>query len=482
MLRGLFQGKQGSGDLNGHLISSQRVNRSTLARLGIRGFPASLPGMNKPLAPSAQGTALVIGGGGFVAGFIVARLRQNGWIVKRAVRRGTGSDGALREDEVLCELRDLMTPEAWYPLLEGVDAVVNAAGIMNEAGKQTFDMVHYRSPLALAQACEEKDISRFVQISVAGNPEDGEFIASKHKFDDILTQMEMDAVILRPAVVYSTNGSYGATSLLRAMAGFPWFSMLPGKSTQAIQPVSADDLGRIAAEAVDRGRDGIYEVGAPEPIELRNYQQQWRQWLKIPGKNEIEIPEGLVNAQVKTWELFQSGPLGQTMWKLMRRGNTLGHDAWSKVQEAFGFAPRSVAQVLSSEPSQVQDRWHAQLYFLAPTLKFAVVAILLLAAITNLVGSGALMTSLAIQLGLPNLVADLSTPLYGTMELALAAWLGFSKQPRKPIFWIGMLILAQTLTLAFTMPDTWLHPLGGLAKNLALLPALGILWVLSDRR
>jgi uncharacterized protein YbjT (DUF2867 family) len=438
--------------------------------------------MNNTSPLSHQGTALVIGGAGFVAGFIVARLRQNGWVVRRGVRKGTGRDGAFREDEVLCELRDHMTPESWHPLLEGVDAVVNAAGIMNEGGKQTFDMVHYRAPLALAQACEELGISRFVQISAAGNPEDGEFIASKHKFDEILTQMEMDAVILRPAVVYSTTGSYGATSLLRALAGFPWFSMLPGHSDQAIQPVAAEDLGRIAAEAVDRGRDGIYEIGAQEPIELRQYQRQWRHWLKIPGQQEIELPEGLVNAQVKTWELFQSGPLGQTMWKLMRRGNTLGNDAWARVQDAFGFAPRSVAQVLDSEPSQVQDRWHAQLYFLAPTLKFALVAVLLLAAITNLLGSDALATALSIQLGLPNLVADLATQIYGTMELALAAWLGFSKHPRKPIFWIGMLIFAQTLTLAFTMPDTWLHPLGGMAKNLMMLPALGILWVLSDRR
>lgn len=438
--------------------------------------------MTFPSRAHSPGTALVIGGNGFVAGFIVARLRQNGWTVKRGVRRGTGPDKSLREDEVLCELRDLMTPEAWHPLLEGVSAVVNAAGILHESGKQTFDMVHYRSPLALAQACEDLGISRFVQISAAGKSADGEFIATKHRLDDALTKMALDAVILRPSVVYSTNGSYGATSLLRAMAGFPWFSILPGHARQAIQPVSADDLGRIAAEAVDQGRDGIYEIGAAEAIPLHDYQQQWRNWLRIPGKRELVVPEGMMGAQVKTWDLFHSGPLGKATWRLMRRGHTFPEGAWGAVKQAFGFAPRSVSEVLTAEPSQVQDRWHAQLYFLAPTLKFAVVAFLLLTAAANLIGGDALSLSIALHMGVPNLLADIFTPLYGCLQLSLAAWLGFSKRPRTPVFWVSMLVIAQILFMSIAMPDTWLHPLSGLTKSLVMLPALGILWVLSDRR
>lgn len=438
--------------------------------------------MNTSLNQLPSGTALVVGGNGFVAGFIVSRLRENGWTVRRGVRRGTGPDGALREDEVLCELRDHLTPESWHPLLQGVDAVVNAAGIMHEKGRQTFELVHHIAPLALAQACEELGITRFVQISAAGAAEDGEFIASKHRLDEALTEMELDAVILRPSVVYSTNGSYGGTSLLRALAGFPWFSMLPGKAAQPIQPVSADDLGRIAAEAVDQGRDGIYEIGAEQPITLRDYQQQWRNWLRIPGKREIELPDAMVNAQVKTWELFKAGSFGETAWKLMRRGNTLDPSSWQRVEDAFGFAPRSVEQVISTEPSQVQDRWHAQLYFLAPTLKFTVVAFLLLAAISNLFGSGTLALSIGIQLGLPSLLIDLFTPLYGTLELALAAWLGFSRKPRRAIFWISMLVIVQMISMTVLLPEAWMHPLGGLAKSLIALPALAMLWVLSDRR
>jgi hypothetical protein len=43
-------------------------------------------------------------------------------------------------------------------------------------------------------------------------------------------------------------------------------------------------------------------------------------------------------------------------------------------------------------------------------------------------------------------------------------------------------VLCYTLVFGVLLPAQWLDPLGGLAKNLLLLPALAVLWVLSDRR
>ena len=49
---------------------------------------------------------------------------------------------------------------------------------------------------------------------------------------------------------------------------------------------------------------------------------------------------------------------------------------------------------------------------------------------------------------------------------------------------LAMLALVAAYTLAFgiALPALWLDPLGGLAKNLVLLPALAVLAVLSERR
>ena len=75
----------------------------------------------------------------------------------------------------------MWSPDEWAPALEGVEIVVNAAGILRESGAQTFGAIHVDGPYALAQACVEKGVSRFVQLSALGAPEDGGFIESKHE-------------------------------------------------------------------------------------------------------------------------------------------------------------------------------------------------------------------------------------------------------------------------------------------------------------
>ena len=426
----------------------------------------------------SNGTALVVGGNGFIAGFIVARLRQNGWTVLKGVRQPS----AQQPDEIQCDLRELLTPEQWEPLLEGVDAVVNAAGILREEGGQTFDMIHYQAPLALAQACVKKGISRFVQISALGHPDDGEFVASKHKLDHALQQMmDLDAVILRPSVVYSTAGSYGGTSLLRALAGFPYCNLLPGDAHWKIQPVCAEDLGMIAAEAVDRGRDGVYDIGCQDPMSLRAYQQQWRQWLRIPGTAELELPETLVDKHVATWEFVGKGGVGGVMWNMLRRGNTAPAHAWQRVSEAFGTAPRSVEEVLLAQPSQVQDRWQAQLYFLGPFLKFMIALAWIISGAAGILAASGAMPVLG-QLGIYGQWGITLVGTMGVLDLILAALLAFYSKPRRVLVAMAVQTLLYTAILGAMVPALWLDTMGGLAKNLVLLPALAVMWVLAERR
>lgn len=79
-----------------------------------------------------------------------------------------------------------------------------------------------------------------MQVSALGDPRDGEFIASKHALDADLQKLDLDWAILRPSVVYSPAGSYGGSSLLRALAALPFMLFVPGQ--------------RPAAPAADRCR------------------------------------------------------------------------------------------------------------------------------------------------------------------------------------------------------------------------------------
>ena len=158
---------------------------------------------------------LVTGAGGFIGAHIVAELARAGHDVVRAVRGPAGDS----PNTIACDMATDTRVEDWLPRLQGIDAVVNAAGILRESGRNRFDSVHRDSPCALFRACEQAGVHRVVQISALGNPEDADFIRSKHEGDRVLSSLSLDWTIVRPSVVYAASGSYGGSSLLSMMIG-----------------------------------------------------------------------------------------------------------------------------------------------------------------------------------------------------------------------------------------------------------------------
>ena len=54
--------------------------------------------------------------------------------------------------------------------------------------------------------------------------------------------------------------------------------------------------------------------------------------------------------------------------------------------------------------------------------------------------------------------------------------------PESTVALMAASVVAYSLVLGVQLPALWLDPLGGLAKNLVILPALAVLWVVLDRR
>jgi uncharacterized protein YbjT (DUF2867 family) len=422
------------------------------------------------------GTVLVLGAGGFLGGHVAAALQGAGWRVLRGVRSPRAAD------ERRADVATMTTPADWHAALAGVDAVVNLAGILREQGRQRFATVHHEGPLALAQACVALGVRRFVQVSALGREEDGEFVASKHRFDRALLELPLEAVVLRPSVVYSTAGSYGGTSLLRALAALPGVLPLPGHGRWRVQPLAAEDLAELVRRALASDVRGLFEVGGPEVLELQDYQRAWRRWLSLPPARVLRAPAALVSFVVAAGEALGRGPLGATTWRMLRRGNVTAADAHARLQAGFGHAPRALAEVLAARPSQVQDRWHAPLYLLGPLLRAGVIALFLLSA---WVGFATPAAEIA-QLAAGSLLADAAPVPLARVAAALDLGLGLALlagwRTRAALAAMLALVAAYTLAFGLLLPAAWLDPLGGLAKNLVVLPALAVLWVLAERR
>jgi uncharacterized protein YbjT (DUF2867 family) len=423
-----------------------------------------------------QPSVLVTGAQGFLAGFIIAALRRAGWRVVCAVRAGGPPDSRC------CDFSRAHDDAYWAQLLEDIDAVVNVAGILRESPRQRFAAIHHAGPLALASACLVHGVRDFVQISALGDPDDGEFIASKHRFDADLLALPLRAVVLRPSVVYATAGSYGGTSLLRALAALPLAVPLPGAGAWPMQPLAAEDLGTLVVAALAGEQRGMFEVGCAQPLSLRDYLLSWRAWLRRPGTRTWSVPVRAVDAVVAAAEYLGAGPMGDTMWRMLKRGNVCAAGAHARLQKAFGCAPRDLHAVLSSVPSQVQDRWQAELYLLAPLLRAGVVLLCLISAWAGFATPAAEIEALTAASPLVECRPVVLARLAGGVDLLLALWLVSGWRSQAAVGSLLLLVVGYTLLFGTLLPALWLDPLGGLAKNVVLLPALAVLWVLSDRR
>jgi uncharacterized protein YbjT (DUF2867 family) len=415
---------------------------------------------------------LVLGADGFIGGFIVAALNARGHEVISGSRRPS------EPASIACDFSRDVEPEIWIPRLSGIDVVINAVGILRESRANSFERIHVAGPQALFEGCVLAGVRRVIQISALGSPAVGEYLASKHRGDEKLTKLDLDWTVIRPSLVYSTSGSYGGTSLLRAMAAVPGVIVVPGSGEQQIQPIRAEDLGLLIARLVDTGaaKHQIIAAVGPKRVSLLDYLRIVRRWLGLGPAKVIRVPLPLANCVAWLGEHLNDGPLGTTMWRMLQQGNV------GSPEELYGITPLSVDQAFSAMPSAVQDRWHARLYFLSPILRVAI-GILWIASgvvgfMTPIARSDELLASAGISI-------DWIAPLVWTAGavdfvlgvLALAAW-------RLEVVAVLMCVslVIYTVFIAATFPSAWLEPFGGLLKNLPLIPAVLIMGVLSSRR
>jgi len=430
---------------------------------------------------------LVTGALGFIGRQIVARLLVHGHEVVAAVRpqrRGELPDAVVAVD---CDLARDLDPAIWLPRLSGVDAIVNAAGLL-KGDRALLDAVHRQAPLALARAAAELGITRFVQISALGEPRDGAFIASKHAGDQALLTAGLALTVLRPSLVYAFAGSYGGSSLLRALAAAPWLIPVPGWGRQLVQPLHVQDLADIVVAALawpaveDSTADRIFTVVGPELMPISQFLRALRRWLRLPDAPLLPLPIWLLRIAGALGERLGDGPLGSTLVRMVARGNAGTLADHARLQQCFGTAPQPVAQWQAREPSQVQDRWHARLYPLAPLLRVGLGLTCLLSAMAGFAQTPAQISVLAAPLQWPEWLAWLLGYSGSAADAVLGAMLLGNWRPRLAADLLLVLVLGYTLALGIGMPGLWFDPWGALAKNLSILPAILIWRVLSDRR
>jgi len=159
----------------------------------------------------AMGTVAVAGAAGFVGRHIVAALLNAGYSVRALVRDAERAREALPTDgRLTLVVGDVLENGKAQELIGGCAACVNAVGILRAEGKSTFKGAHIDAVRTLTKACEEKGVSRFVQISSLGVSELGkaEYQTRQGRGERIVRGSSLAWTILRPSLIHGAESDF----------------------------------------------------------------------------------------------------------------------------------------------------------------------------------------------------------------------------------------------------------------------------------
>lgn len=420
---------------------------------------------------------LLLGATGFIGRHIAAHLLRQGHEVMAGVRDIASARRRFPDIETtFVDMNRMGAPADWLPLLTNIDGVVNCAGILQSGRGDHADAIHAAAPKALFDACVTAGVRRVVQISAVSADEAAgtTYARTKKAADDHLRSLDLEWVVLRPSLVYA-QGSFGGTSTLRGLAGFPLVSPVIGDGGQQFQPIHADDLAETVSRCLSDpalARQTLDPVG-PDTLSLKDLLGMLRSWLDLPPAPLLRLPMVAAKLLAKFGDLTGQGPMRTTALEQMNYGNVSDPTGFAST---IGFRPRTMKDALRDAPSHVQDRWHARLYFLRPALTLILILLWLGSGIAGLLNPPPGGDAILAKLGLPPIAAD----IFCLLDLAIAAGLTLGWRPRL----LGQIQLAvvgsYTLGIGALEPALWADAYGPLLKNLPILAAIATWIALLD--
>lgn len=407
---------------------------------------------------------LLCGADGFLGRHIEAALAAAGHQVIRGVHR------ARQEGDIAMDYRRDLSPDDWLPRLKGVDAVINAVGILNERQPEDFERIHRLAPAALFAACKRKGISRVLQISALGaDRRDTPYLASKAAADDCLLATCPKGVVVRPALVFGAEGS--SSRFFLSLASLPVI-FLPGMGRQPLRPIHVEDLAALVARLVEAPPSAtrFVEAVGGRQTDYRGMLATYRRGLGLSPALAIPVPMPLMAAAAAVGSRFPGSLLNRSTWRMLNGGNTADAGPTTRL---LGRPSRSPDEFVA--PRQVTAFRHQALAGWRPPLLRAVLAFLWL-------------WSAAVSLAWPDTGMALLQP-FGLEGMAAAAVLVSASlldaglglltllRPGRRLWQFQVALVAgYSLLVAWQLPEFVTHPFAPIAKNLAVLAILFLLW------
>lgn len=415
---------------------------------------------------------LVTGASGLIGSSLCARLFADGHEVVGATRNPRRGQGGAVSRWVEVDFTKATEPAHWTPHLQGIDAVVNCVGVLQDSPREDTAAAHARGASALFRACAEAGVRRVIHFSAIGveRHRDSPFSATKAEGEAALMALSLDWVILRPSVVLGAP-VFGASALMRGLAALPVLPVMPG--TGPLQVVMLEDVIETVSRLVrpEAPARVALDLAGPERLSMWDVVAQYRDWLGWPPARRVMLPRLVADFLYRLGDLAGAlgwrPPLRSTARREIVHGAVGDPAGW---RQATGIEPRRLSEALALRPATVQDRWFAQLYFLKPVILVILAAFWILTGIISLTtgfhkgvdlmiraGTGILAAPGVIAGALADIVVGLAIAWRPTALYGLWGAIGLS------VFYI----VAGTVLL----PELWREPLGPLLKIWPILTA-----------
>jgi uncharacterized protein YbjT (DUF2867 family) len=179
----------------------------------------------------------ITGATGFVGGRLLELALAEGHRVRALTRRPQPErDGVTWIDGSLDD------PDSLDRLVEGSNAVIHVAGVINARDKAGFEAGNVTGTAAMVEAAHLARVDRFVHVSslAAREPDLSMYGASKARSEDLVAGAPLDWSIVRPPAVYGPGDRETLELFRMATAGIV---LLPPRGRLSV--IHVDDLGRL---------------------------------------------------------------------------------------------------------------------------------------------------------------------------------------------------------------------------------------------
>jgi UDP-glucose 4-epimerase len=201
-------------------------------------------------------TIAVTGGTGFVGQAVI----------EQACRQGIALKALARRQQVPCEgvewvPGDLADHAALARLVEGADAVLHIAGVVNTPDPMGFHLGNVTGTEALVEAAKAAGVRRFVFVSSLAAREPGlsKYGQSKRHAEEVVQASGLDWTIVRPPAIYGPRDR----EILELFKAARW-GLVPLPPPGRVSIIHVGDLARLLLALVLGGERVSHQVLEPD--------------------------------------------------------------------------------------------------------------------------------------------------------------------------------------------------------------------------